>query len=525
MNVSALVVFIGFLILGTILTITITNYWSGESLRSLDEKAQSVSRFISKKVKAADKSGNTGTEFVIEHTGDIKDVLQLYANDIDGEIYVTDDRGTVKVAVYPEEISPVDENVNLSRKSETSSGEQSRTESSAPQNPEEKQGLSVNDRIPGDIVIMVNADKHYFSKGNFGGNYRNDRYIAARAVSANQTGRTVGFVVLTSNTKNANTFTDMILKLFVLSAIASLSVSILAIGVFSYNLVRPLKQMAAAAKQFAKGDFTVRVNETSNDEVGELAVAFNNMADSLSSSEVTRKSFVANVSHELKTPMTTIAGFIDGILDGTIPPEKHNYYLKIVSEEVKRLSRLVRSMLDLSRIDNGELKLNYRSFDLLSVLVTTLITFEREIDKKSIEIKGLEKITPKNVYGDKDLIHQVVYNLIENAVKFTNDGGFIELRLEEDAVKTDFVIKNSGTGINRTEISLVFDKFYKTDKSRSKDKKGLGLGLYLCRSIIRLHGGEISADSVYGEFTEFHFYIPKKQPAPKKLEKKSGGQQ
>lgn len=525
MNVSALVVFIGFLVLGTILTITITNYWSGESLRSLDEKAQSVSRFVSKKVKAADKSGNTGTEFVIEHTGDIKDVLQLYANDIDGEIYVTDDRGTVKVAVYPEEIASVDENAGMSRNTESSSGGQSRTESSEAEKPEEKQGLSVNDRIPGDIVIMVNTDKHYFSKGNFGGNYRNDRYIAARAVSANQTGRTVGFVVLTSNTKNANTFTDMILKLFVLSAIASLSVSILAIGVFSYNLVRPLKQMAAAAKQFAKGDFTVRVNETSNDEVGELAVAFNNMADSLSSSEVTRKSFVANVSHELKTPMTTIAGFIDGILDGTIPPEKHSYYLKIVSEEVKRLSRLVRSMLDLSRIDNGELKLNYRSFDLLSVLVTTLITFEREIDKKNLEIKGLENISPKNVYGDKDLIHQVVYNLIENAVKFTNEGGFIEFKLEEDAVKTDFVIKNSGTGINRTEISLVFDKFYKTDKSRSKDKKGLGLGLYLCRSIIRLHGGEIYADSVYGEFTEFHFYIPKKQPAPKKLEKKAGGKQ
>ena len=128
--------------------------------------------------------------------------------------------------------------------------------------------------------------------------------------------------------------------------------------------------MAQAAKQFAKGDFSVRVSETSNDEIGALAVSFNNMAESLSSAEVTRRSFIANVSHELKTPMTTIAGFIDGILDGTIPPEKNSYYLQIVSEEIKRLSRLVKSMLDLSRLDNGELKLNYKTFDLLSTLLS-----------------------------------------------------------------------------------------------------------------------------------------------------------
>ena len=209
--------------------------------------------------------------------------------------------------------------------------------------------------------------------------------------------------------------------------------------------------------------------------------------------------------------MTTIGGFIDGILDGTIPPEKNDYYLHIVSDEVKRLSRLVRSMLDLSRLDNGELKLNYKNFDLLSTLVTILITFEQEIDKKNIQIRGLENISPKKINGDKDLIHQIVYNLIENAVKFTDEGGYIEFDISENSTRTDFLIKNSGTGIKKSEIPLVFDKFYKTDKSRSKDKKGLGLGLYLVRSIIRLHGGDITADSVYGEYTEFRFYIPKKQ--------------
>ena len=146
------------------------------------------------------------------------------------------------------------------------------------------------------------------------------------------------------------------------------------------------------------------------------------------------------------------------------------------------------------------------------MLVTIIITFEQEIDKRNIDVRGLDKISPKNIYGDKDLIHQVVYNLIENAVKFTDEGGFIEFNITENSIQTDFSVKNSGTGIKKSEIPLVFDKFYKTDKSRSKDKKGLGLGLYLVRSIIRQHGGDITADSVYGEYTEFKFYIPKKNP-------------
>ena len=169
----------------------------------------------------------------------------------------------------------------------------------------------------------------------------------------------------------------------------------------------------------------VRVPVTSADELGQLALSFNNMANSLSNSEGTRRSFIANVSHELKTPMTTIAGFIDGILDGTIPKEQEDKYLHIVSDEVKRLSRLVKSMLDLSRIDSGEMQLHPTNFDITNTIVTTLLTFEQKIDEKGIEIRGLEEARPQMVLGDQDLLHQVVYNLIENAVKFTNDGGAI----------------------------------------------------------------------------------------------------
>ncbi|MBQ5563084.1 MAG: HAMP domain-containing histidine kinase, partial [Clostridia bacterium] len=168
-------------------------------------------------------------------------------------------------------------------------------------------------------------------------------------------------------------------------------------------------------------------------------------------------------------------------------------------------------MLDLSRLDSGEMKLNYQNFDLLSMLVTIIITFEQEIETKNIEIKGLDSISSKMVYGDRDLLYQVVYNLIENAVKFTNENGYIEFNITDNSEQVDFSVKNSGQGINKSEIGLVFDRFYKTDKSRSKDKKGLGLGLYLVRSIIRMHGGDITAKSEYGEYCEFDFYIPKKQ--------------
>ena len=403
------------------------------------------------------------------------------------------------------------ENKNDNNEKKTSASyEQDVFDETAPDVSRVTDSIPQNARIPSDVISTTINEGKYFARTTLDGIYKTEKYVAAYPIYYNDD-QICAIVIVSTDTSDVSTFTDMVLKIFILSAIAALGVSFLAISIFSYNLVKPLKQMAQAAKQFAKGDFTVRVSETSNDEIGELAVSFNNMAESLSSAEVTRRSFIANVSHELKTPMTTIAGFIDGILDGTIPPEKNKYYLHIISDEVRRLSRLVKSMLDLSRLDSGELKLNYKNFDLLSTLVTILITFEREIDKKNIEIRGLDTISPKKINGDKDLIHQIVYNLIENAVKFTDEGGYIEFDISENNMRTDFSIKNSGTGIKKSEIPLVFEKFYKTDKSRSKDKKGLGLGLYLVRSIIRLHGGDISADSVYGEYTEFRFYIPKKQ--------------
>ena len=478
MNVSVLIVFFSFLILGTILTLTITNYWSSEKRQVLDNRADNVVKFIKKHSAIAPSAyGSADRRFYISQLDTVRELLTLYVDDVGVDVIVTDVDAMPVMAVCSTD------DINISSE-----------KAFAPE-----------------IVHQTIENSTYFARRTIEGVYENDRYISARPIYYNSQSNIMGIVIVTSSTADIASFTDMVMRIFILSAIATLSISVLAIGIFSYNLVKPLKQMAQAAKRFGKGDFSVRVNVTSDDEIGDLAKSFNNMAESLSASENVRRSFVANVSHELKTPMTTIAGFIDGILDGTIPEEKQDYYLSIVSEEIKRLARLVRSMLDLSRLDSGEMKLKYQKFDLLSTLVTVVITFEQEIERKHIEIKGLDEIEPKMVYGDKDLLHQVIYNLIENAVKFTNENGCIEFNITENNEQTNFYIKNSGMGISQSEISLVFDRFYKTDKSRSKDKKGLGLGLYLVRSIIRMHGGNITAKSEYGEYTEFDFYIPKQK--------------
>ena len=221
-----------------------------------------------------------------------------------------------------------------------------------------------------------------------------------------------------------------------------------------------------------------------------------------------RREFIANVSHELKTPMTTIGGFIDGILDGTIDSSKSTYYLRIVSDEVKRLSRLVTGMLNMSKIEAGQLKIQPKEFDISAMTFKTMLGFERAIDEKKIEIRGLDKVEPLNICADEDMINQVVYNLIDNAVKFTNEGGYIEVAIKSDSEKMIFSVKNSGKGISREEAGKVFERFYKTDKSRSYDVKGAGLGLYIVKTIIDMHGGQITVNSEPGEYTQFVFWLP-----------------
>lgn len=233
------------------------------------------------------------------------------------------------------------------------------------------------------------------------------------------------------------------------------------------------------------------------------------MATALSQLEDSRRSFVANVSHEFKTPMTTIGGFINGILDGTIPPEKQDYYLNIVSSEINRLSKMVNTMLNISKIETGNISLTIEQFDISTKIVTTFLGFEQLISDKKIEITGLDDLTPAQTHGDSAMIDQAIYNLVDNAVKFTQESGKIDVRTTTDKNFVYFAITNSGKGIPEKDLRKVFERFYKVDRSRSTDVKSTGLGLYLIKSIIELHGGTITVESEVDNFTRFTVKLPK----------------
>ena len=300
-----------------------------------------------------------------------------------------------------------------------------------------------------------------------------------------------------------------IIRTFLLILIIVIVSSSFIIWKLTKRMVTPLQQMSAAAKRFAVGDFSYRVKIESNDELADLGYAFNDMAEALDKLEGSRRSFVANVSHELKTPMTSIAGFIDGILDGTIPKEKHEYYLKIVSDEVRRLSRLVVAMLNMSKMESGDFEMKPKNYNISDQIIHILLTFEQKIDKKNIEIRGLDDLEPMHVNADVDMVYQALYNLFDNAVKFTNENGYINIGINDIGDMLEIRIKNSGVGIDKNELSRIFERFYKVDKSRSLDAKGTGLGLYIVKMVVEMHGGRIYARSDSPDEAEFVFTLPK----------------
>lgn len=337
------------------------------------------------------------------------------------------------------------------------------------------------------------------------GYYEDNYFIFARKITVD------GSTYIILEKLRSNTLAGHMLSLvsaLIISSLIILSAAFAIIYTAAKRLLSPIREMTVAAQRFAEGDFSEKLHVTDENELGYLANSLNEMASSLEQLEETRKSFISNVSHELKTPMTTIGGFVDGILDGTIPESQHKHYMKIVSAEVSRLSRLVRSMLNISKYEAGELKLSTEDFDILPMILQTLTSFEKSIDEKHIDIQ-IESVDGFRINADPDLTGQVIYNLIDNAVKFVNKDGIISFSFSEDGDMRSVSIRNSGDGLKKKEISKVFDRFYKTDESRGIDPGGVGLGLSIVSSIIKLHGGKIVVSSEQNRYTEFTFSLKK----------------
>lgn len=349
----------------------------------------------------------------------------------------------------------------------------------------------------------ISSGKELFGTAGY---YSSPHYIAATSVKTD--GKISGYVFAGASSESVKGLINNSIKIYVLSAFVPLIIMFAALYAMTYRINKPIKLMSEAAKAMSKGDFSKRIPVTSDDEIGELAVSFNQMTNSLSRLEETRKSFIANVSHEMRTPMTTIGGFIDGIIDGTIEPEKQGYYLNIISNEIKRLSRMVQSMLNLARLESSEFVLKREPFDFREQVLNIVIGQERRIEQKKIDITGLDSLPAVTLNADKDLIYQAVYNLVDNAIKFVNEGGTVSFGLYVNSSELEFSIKNSGSGIPKGDLPFVFDRFYKLDKSRAANKNSMGLGLYIVKTIIKNHGGTISVMSSENEFTQFSFVLP-----------------
>ena len=359
------------------------------------------------------------------------------------------------------------------------------------------------------LLAEIQKDGSWYEETSLSSIYDEPRYLAGQMLLASD-GEQIGYVLVSAPMAQTKNFMLRSSTLFFYVAIAVLIVSMLAASFLSRMQVRPLGQMADAARRFGRGELGVRVEESpkNTSEINDLARAFNTMVDSLESSERRRQEFVANVSHELKTPMTTIGGYIDGMLDGTIPPEKQQHYMQIVSGEVRRLSRLVRNMLDISRLQAmGVEESRMTRFDLGELMSDVIITFEQKINGKGLNVDVELPDRPVWVKAERDGITQVVYNLLDNAIKFCPQGGKLGLFLALEGGKAKVTVQNSGPTIDPNELPLLFDRFHKADKSRSADREGWGLGLYIAKTIVGAYGGDIWATSENG-ITNFIFTLP-----------------
>ncbi len=345
---------------------------------------------------------------------------------------------------------------------------------------------------------------------DLGGFYDGTRYVVAVPITLGpgDAAQVIGYVFVSSDSSTIVGAWDTFLWVFLAVSMAVMLLAMLMSLITSKKLARPLDEMASAARRFAHGDFSVRVKEDDGtDEMAALTSSFNNMADSLEKAEELRNEFIANVSHELRTPMTTIAGFADGIIDGTIPKDQEDKYLATIADETRRLSRLVRHMLQLSRMKSQGVDLSRRkSFDINELIIRTLLSFETRAEDRGLSVDLQLPDDHMAVVADPDAITQVLYNLLDNAVKFSAQGATLGVSLWKRDGKAYVSVKNTGETIPPDDLPLIFDRFHKSDRSRSKDREGVGLGLYLVKTILDAHNEDIAVTSRDG-VTEFVFTL------------------
>ena len=371
---------------------------------------------------------------------------------------------------------------------------------------------SVDKRVPDSVTRQVLEQGKFTGMSDLGGLFDKNSYVVGVPFVLTRGTISVvqGIVLVSTDTAAVQSMWQDTVTIFFFVAVIVLMIAVVASSLFASYQSRPLNEMAEAARKFGQGEFDTRVTgyENRGDEIGALAEAFNSMANSLEKVESQRADFIANVSHELKTPMTTIAGFAEGILDGTIPQEREKESLQIIVSETRRLSRLVRRMLDLSRLNAlAESSITAQEqFDLTEVMSRVIVSLEGKITGRKLDVDVQMPDEKLMVWGDPDSITQVCYNLLDNAAKFAATGSVITIVITKKDGKACTTVRNLGATIPKDELPVLFDRFHKADYSRSMDREGVGLGLYIVKTILGNLKEDIHVTSEDG-VTEFTFTL------------------
>ena len=470
-----LIIFVSFAMLTVITTVMVNNYSVNEKSDVMQGASESSAEYIEERLKA--ESSVYFRWFIDENMSDLEPVLRTIAKGAkDVTLIVTDTEGNVLICTG--------------------------SDSSA---------VTVGAVIPKSIMDEVNNGRKPGGFQNVEGVF--DSPMLMTSVPILNKNYAVGTVFAFSDSAQLDELLEVMIKTFILSSLWVMLAALLAVYIISEKVISPLKSIAVAARKFASGSFDVRVPVKGKDEVAELAAAFNNMAQSLANYENMRNSFMANVSHDLRTPMTTISGFIDGIIAGAIPPEKHEYYLSVIADEVRRLSRLVSSLLDISRLQAGDRKFVMAPFDVCEMARQILISFEQKIDAKGLDVEFECTDDSMFVTADRDAIYQVLYNICDNAIKFSFEKGKLSLSLSYNKEKkVEVSVRNEGMGIQSEDLPYVFERFFKSDKSRGLDKTGVGLGMFITKTIMDAHSEKIWVESEYGKYCRFTLTLTRCDP-------------
>lgn len=347
----------------------------------------------------------------------------------------------------------------------------------------------------------------FYTTGTFFDSFETDMLSVFAPITADY--KVKGYVVIHASLEDIALQNDDYLRICYMLLIILFALSLIILFFFTETVYIPLKKITYATEQFAAGNLHYNISVDSDDEIGYLAASLSYMANEIARSEDNQKKFIANVSHDFRSPLTSIRGYLEAMLDGTIPPELYPKYLNIVLGETERLTKLTNGLLSLNNLNMKGVVLEFSDFDINNVIRKTAATFEGTCSSKSISIDLVLTGDVLIVHADETKIQQVLYNLLDNAIKFSHHNSTIKIETTEKHSKIFVSVKDSGIGIPKDDQKLVFDRFYKSDLSRGKDKKGTGLGLSIVKEIIMAHNEHINVISTEGVGTEFVFSLQK----------------